>query len=140
MANLFFGVYFTLSLWYKLKDLTRYGAYMALIGAAITLILNFLLIPVLGYMGSAIAIFTCFFVMMILSYFWGQKFYPVPYNLKRMGTYFLIAVVIFTISLFTSSQQEIIKYSVHTILLLMFAYLVYKLEKRQLKRLFKGNN
>lgn len=140
MANLFFGVYFTLSLWYKLKDLTRYGAYMALIGAAITLILNFLLIPVLGYMGSAIAIFTCFFVMMILSYFWGQKFYPVPYNLKRMGTYFLIAVVIFAISLFTSSQQEIIKYSVHTILLLMFAYLVYKLEKRQLKRLFKGNN
>ena len=73
LANLFFGIYFTLSLWYKLKDMTRYGAYIALIGAIITLALNFILIPIMGYVGSAIAVLVCFFTMMVISFSIGQK-------------------------------------------------------------------
>jgi len=137
MANLFFGIYFALSLWYKLKDMTRYGAYIALTGAVITLGLNILLVPVMGYMGSAIAIFVCFFVMMIISYFLGQKYYPIPYNLKRIGLYFLLAAVIYFISLFTSTQMALIKYSVNTFFIVVFIFFVLKLEKNELGALFK---
>jgi O-antigen/teichoic acid export membrane protein len=137
MANLFFGIYFTLSLWYKLKDMTRYGAYIALTGSAITLVINFLLIPVMGYMGSAIAVFVCYFIMMVISYLLGRKYYPVPYNLKRIGTYFLLAALIYAISLFSSHLPQGIQYAVHTLLLMTFFYAVWMLEKFQLKRLFK---
>jgi len=137
MANLFFGIYFTLSLWYKLKDMTRYGAYMALTGAGVTVTINFLLIPLLGYMGSAIAVFVCYFIMMVVSYCLGQKYYPVPYDLKRIGTYFAIAAGIYVISLFSSNQPLFVKYVVHTLLLASFLFAVWKLEKIQLSRLFK---
>lgn len=139
MANLFFGIYFALSLWYKLKDMTRYGAYIALGGAGITLVLNFLLIPVMGYMGSAIAVFVCYLAMMIISYILGQKYYPVPYNLKRIATYFLVTVVIYILSLFSSSLPLVFKFTVNSIFLFAFILLVYKLEKSQLKRLFRRN-
>lgn len=137
LANLFFGIYFTLSLWYKLTDMTRYGAYISVFGAVITITLNFILIPQFGYKGSAAALLIAFFVMMIVSYFFGQKYYPVPYNLKRIGTYFLVAVVIYILSLISSSQPAIIKFPVNTFLLFGFIFAVYKLEKSQLKRLFK---
>lgn len=137
MANLFFGIYFALSLWYKLKDMTRYGAYMALIGAAITLVINISLIPFMGYMGSAIAVFVCYLVMMILSYYWGRKYYPVPYDLKRIGTYFGIAVGIYLINLFLYNQPSWIKYAGESFLFIGFLSIIWKLEKNQLKRLLK---
>ncbi len=139
MANLFFGMYFTLSLWYKLKDMTRYGAYMALTGAAVTLVLNIVLIPVMGYMGSAIAVFVCFLTMMVISYVLGQKHYPVPYDLKRIGIYFLTATVFFSISFVTSSFSVFLKYLIHTTFLVLFLLTVYRFEKRELKGLFKTN-
>jgi len=139
MANLFFGIYFALSLWYKLKDMTRYGAYIALAGAVVTLVLNFLLIPVLGYLGSAIAVFVCYLVMMIISYILGQKYYPVPYNLKRIGTYFLVAAFFYILSLFSAWLPVVLKFSMNTLFLITFVFTVYKLEKSQLKRLFSRN-
>ena len=139
MANLFFGMYFTLSLWYKLKDMTRYGAYMAFIGAAITLLLNFILIPVMGYMGSAIAVFFCFLSMMLISYFWGQKHYPIPYNIKRISTYFFIAIILFIVSRYTMELTPFMKYFSHTILMSVFFVAVFMLEKKELKSLFKTN-
>ncbi len=137
MGNLFFGIYFALSLWYKLKDMTRYGAYIALIGAAVSLTLNFILIPVWGYMGSAVAVLFSYFAMMVISYFLGRKFYPVPYNLRRIGTYFSIVIVLYIVSLFSSSQPFLIRYTINTILLMVFLFSVYKKEKYQLKGLFK---
>ncbi len=137
MANLFFGIYFALSLWYKLKDMTRYGAYIALIGAVLTLVLNILLIPVMGYMGSAISIFICFLVMMIISYYLGKKYYPIPYNIKRIGFYFSLATIIYLISIFSAMQIAVIKYILNTLLMLVFLFFVLKLEKSELKPLFK---
>ncbi len=137
MANLFFGIYFTLSLWYKLKDMTRYGAYIALIGAAITLVLNFLLIPVMGYMGSAIAVLACFFVMMVISYFLGQKYYPVPYPIKKIGTYFLLAIVIYILSIITSGLMPFVKFTFHIIFILIYIIFILKLESKELGHLFK---
>ncbi|WP_167611216.1 lipopolysaccharide biosynthesis protein [Maribellus sediminis] len=136
MANLFFGIYFTLSLWYKLTDKTRYGAYMALIGAAITLVLNIILIPKIGYMGSAIAVFSCFFVMMIISYVLGQKFYPVPYDLKRIAIYFALALVLYFFSFYTEALSLTLKYALHTIFMGIFLFSIFSFEKRELKKLF----
>jgi O-antigen/teichoic acid export membrane protein len=139
LANLFFGIYFTLSLWYKLTDMTRYGAYISVLGAVISITLNFVLIPIFGYKGSAAALLTAFFIMMVVSYFLGKKYYPVPYNLKRIGTYFFVAVVIYILGLFSSSQPPIVKYPLNTLFLFGFIFTVYKLEKSQLTRLFSRN-
>jgi len=137
LANLFFGIYFTLSLWYKLTDLTRYGAYISVFGAVITITLNFILIPQFGYKGSAAALLAAFFIMMVISYFLGQKYYPVPYNLKRIATYFGVAAIIYVFSLFSSTTTNLIKFPLHAAFLLVFVAIVWKLEKSQLRRLFK---
>jgi O-antigen/teichoic acid export membrane protein len=139
MANLFFGIYFALSLWYKLTDMTRFGAYIAAIGSIITISLNFILIPEYGYVGSAIAIFTCFLVMMVISYFLGQKYYPIPYNIKRISSYFLIAVILYVLSIFTTAFTPFLKYTSHTFFLLIFITSVFILEKNELSGLFKLN-
>lgn len=136
MANLFYGIYFALSLWYKLTDLTRYGAYMAFTGAVITLLLNILLIPFIGYLGSAIAVFVSYFVMMVISFFWGRKFFPVDYDLRTIGKYFGVALVIYVITFITREQAVFLKYAVHIILILSFLFVVYGFEKKEIKRLF----
>ena len=137
MANLFFGIYFALSLWYKLTDMTRYGAYIALTGAIFSLSLNFLLIPLWGYMGSAVAVFISYFVMVIFSYFLGRKYYPIPYNLKRIGIYFFIVTGLYVISIFTGSAPTLLKYTFNTVLLLFYLFSVFKLEEKQISRLYR---
>jgi len=140
LANLFFGIYFTLSLWYKLTDKTRYGAYMALVGAAITLALNIVLIPTMGYMGSAIAVFACFLVMMIVSYILGQKFYPVPYDLKRISIYFTVALSLYALSFYTRELTNALKYLSHTFFIVVFLTTVFWFEKHELKKLIRRRN
>ena len=139
LANLFFGIYFALSMWYKLTDMTRYGAYISVGGAILTISLNFILIPVFGYKGSAFTLLICFFGMMIISYFLGQKYYPIPYNIKRIGSYFLIAGVLYIFSLFTTTVSPILKYTSHAFFLLIFFASVLFLEKSELSGLFKLN-
>jgi O-antigen/teichoic acid export membrane protein len=87
LANLFLGIYVNLSIWYKLTDRTMTGAYVSLGGALLTIVLNVLLIPKLGYMGSAYATLVCYASMAGVSYLLGQKFYPVPYDFKKIGSY-----------------------------------------------------
>lgn len=139
LANLFFGIYFTLSLWYKLTDMTRYGAYISITGAVLTITLNFILIPVYGYKGSAVTLLTAFFIMMVISYFLGQKYYPIPYNLKRIGFYFLAAMILFAVSLKTNQLHNSFKYPVHTVFIFIFIWTVFKFEKKSFKRLFNRN-
>ncbi len=95
LANLFLGVFYNLSIWYKLTNRTIFGAYISLIGAGVTLLTNFLLIPVMGYMGAAWSHFICYATLMILSWALGQKHYPVPYNLRKIGLYFGVALLIY---------------------------------------------
>ena len=87
LANLFLGIYYNLAVWFKLTEKTKFGAYLAIFGAVITLALNFALIPVLGFEGSAWATLVCYFTMAVVSYFLGRKHYPIPYDLKRIGAY-----------------------------------------------------
>lgn len=132
IANLFFGIFFNLSIWYKIKDLTRYGAYIALIGAGITLLLNFFLIPLMGYMGSAIAVLVCFMVMMVITYTWGQKHYYVPYDLKRLGIYFAAGLVLFLISYLFRDWTMVLKLIMNTMLIFFFLGLVLFLERNEI--------
>ena len=92
MANIFQGIYYNLSFWYKFIDKTHYGAFMALVGAAITLILNAILIPLYGYKACAWVTFSAYGAIMLLSYFIGQRHYPIAYELKRIAFYVILAV------------------------------------------------
>ncbi|WP_159521241.1 lipopolysaccharide biosynthesis protein [Sunxiuqinia indica] len=137
MANLFLGIYYTLSLWYKLTDKTRFGAYFAGVGAVITLVLNFVFIPKYGYVASAWAVLICFIVMTGLSYFFGQKYFPVNYPLKRIGLYFLVALAIYTSAKILNISPSFSMYAVHTGLMLSFVGLIFSIEKKEILKFLK---
>jgi O-antigen/teichoic acid export membrane protein len=128
-----------LSIWYKLTDQTKYGAYITLIGAVITLTLNFVLIPIIGYYGSAWATFVCYFVMMVLSYILGQKHYRVEYKTGRMIYYILFAVAIYLVSTFIPAPSKSIHLLVNTALLLIYFSVLFLTERKILKQMFTNS-
>ncbi|MEC4112909.1 oligosaccharide flippase family protein [Myroides pelagicus] len=94
LANLCMGIYTNLSVWYKLRDKTMVGAYISIMGAILTLVFNYILIPIWGYMGSAIATLIAYGSMMLISYLLGQKYYPIPYDKKAIGGYMGLAITL----------------------------------------------
>lgn len=137
IANLFLGILYNLAIWYKFKDLTKYGAVIAIFGAVITIVLNVVLIPIIGYMGSAIATLACYLSMVVLSYFWGRKHYKVPYDLKNIFIYFLIAGILYSISEMVNIENLIISLSINTILFVVFFMFCWKKENLYEKLLNK---
>ncbi len=137
LANLFLGIFFNFSIWYKLNDMTKYGAYLAIFGAIITIILNLILVPLFGYVGAAWATFICYFLMTLLSFYWGQKYYKVPYNIANAIFYFVLALAIYFISIFIKPQSQILVYTLNSILFLVFLFVV--LFKEKAWRLFVKN-
>ena len=135
LANFFLGIYTNLSVWYKLIDKTRIGAYISLVGALVTLVLNILLIPILSYMGSAIATIIAYGSMMLISYAMGQKKYPIPYDNKAISTYLGLAVVLSGISFYIPILRETYIFGIASIL--FFAYFVYRNEKETLLKIIK---
>jgi len=127
-ANLFLGIVYNLSVWYKLTDKTKYGAYIAGIGAFITILLNFILIPKIGYMGSAWATFFCYFTMMTVSYFWGRKYYKIHYPLKKIFFYTIFTLFVFFLSRFIV-LSGFKMYLFRTFLFLSFLFFVSLKEK-----------
>ncbi|MBB3187335.1 lipopolysaccharide biosynthesis protein [Microbacter margulisiae] len=119
-SYLFQGIFFNLSLWYKLIDKTIWGAIFSGIGFIITLSLNILLVPSMYYFGSAWAAFSAYFVIAILSYFYGQKYFPIDYQLKVIGKYFLLAAVLFVLGWFVKFHFIIITLAFRTVLLAIF--------------------
>lgn len=132
LANFCLGIYHNLSVWYKITDKTRVGAYISVLGAAITLALNFLLIPHWSYVGSAVATLAAYSAMMLISYFLGKKHYPIPYNLKKMGLYLGCSILFSILSFYVFERN----FWIGLPLLLVFLSLVVWMEKNQLKRVF----
>ena len=93
----FQGIYFNLSFWYKLTDETKWGAYFSLIGLVITLLIQVIGVPIIGYWASCGSSLVCYFVIMLLSYFIGQKKAPIPYDLKRIGLYTILTLVLLAV-------------------------------------------
>ncbi|HET8753327.1 MAG TPA: oligosaccharide flippase family protein [Salinimicrobium sp.] len=133
LANLFLGVYHNLSVWYKVSDRTRFAAYISVTGAIVTLVLNFWLIPYFSYLGSAFATLAAYGSMMLLSFFFGRKIYPVPYELKKITAYLFISILFSALSFYVFRTN----YFIGIILLLTFFALIYYAEKDQLKQLLK---
>lgn len=129
LANLFLGIIYNLSVWYKLTNKTRYGAYIALLGAGVTILLNVLFIPVLGYMASAWATFACYFTMMLLSYFWGRRVMKIPYDLKKAGLYFFLTLGLFIIERLVDFELAWMNYLFNSLLLFFFVGFVFVKER-----------
>ena len=125
-SYIFQGVFFNLSLWYKLTDKTMYGAWFSIIGAVITIAINIIFVPVFSYMASAWAAFACYFVMMLLSYFYGQKHMPINYNLKSIAIYTALAIGLYIISLFINTPFPVLNFLIKTMLLVIFMSYLFK--------------
>ena len=95
LANVFLGVYFNQSIWYKLSNKTKFGAYIAISGAILTIGINLVFIPIYGYWASAWATLIVYAFQMVLSYVLGQVHYPIPYNLKKFGMYLGSSILIY---------------------------------------------
>ena len=137
LSKVFLGVYYNLSIWYKLTDKNLYGALITIVGAAITVSVNILLIPVIGYFGSAIATFLCYGFMMIASYILGQKFYPIPYAWKKLSAYILIAVMLFGIHQAIRSYIDTIMiiHMAGLVLLAIYIYFIGRVEKNEFSKM-----
>lgn len=124
IANIFFGIYYNLSIWFKLSGKTHYGAYLSVGGAFVTLILNILLIPVIGYWGSTWATFVCFAAMMIGAYLLGKKHYPINYDLKIIIGYLCFAILLYAVNTYFRQVMNL-KESLHVFLFNTMFVLVY---------------
>ena len=131
LAKLFYGIYINLSIWFKLTDKTYFGTIFSALGAVITLVGNFLLVPVLGYLGSAVASIACFFVMCMVCYFYGRKHYPIPYNFTPSLWYLLGALITIFVSFKLEVENIIVKNSMNMLTALGFAAIVFLIERNQ---------
>ena len=131
LANLCLGIYHNLSIWYKLTDKTRYGMYISIFGAIITIVFNIVMIPKIGFMASAWATLAAYGSMMVVSYIMGRKHYPVPYNLKKIGLYLGLATAFSALSFYNFRGNHLLGSG----LLLVFLGVVFFLEKKEIKNL-----
>lgn len=135
MASMFLGIYFNLSIWYKLTGQTSYGAYISVIGAVITVLINVFFVPVYGFMGSAWSHFITYLVMMIISFFLGQKHFRVPYKISTILGYMALAGGLFFLSEWTRPEALTPRLLLNTLYFLVFAGTIAWFERRLLKRI-----
>ncbi|SFC95522.1 polysaccharide biosynthesis C-terminal domain-containing protein [Algibacter pectinivorans] len=133
IANFCLGIYHNLSVWYKVTDRTKFGAYISIFGAVLTLVLNFWLIPILSYKGSAIATLAAYASMMLLSYYFGRKYYPIPYNINKIAMYLGLSIALSLVSFYQFRGQYIVGIS----MLIVFLAIVYFAEQKVIKQLLK---
>jgi len=141
IANMCLGVYYNLSIWYKLSNKTMAGAWITLLGAFITILVNYIAIPHFGYMASAWATLFCYGTMMVISYKWGQKVYPIPYATKKLIAYFIITLLLYAINIGVHqiSNNAPFNYLFASILLITFILFVARIERKELKSIFNNN-
>jgi O-antigen/teichoic acid export membrane protein len=136
LANLLLGIVFNLSIWYKLNDMTRYGAYIGLAGAAVTILMNVLLVPQLSYLGAAIGHLSAYVLMVILSYIWGQKFYRIDYQMRRIGFYTVLTIALFVVGYYLPVEGKGLSFGINLVLFLVFCTIVFFRERREFKAVF----
>ena len=133
LANFCLGIYHNLSVWYKITDRTKFGAYISVVGAIVTLVINFMFIEAYSYKASAVATLIAYAVMMLLSYYFGRKYYPIPYNLKKIGLYLFVSIGLSALSFYKYRGEYVIGIA----MLIVFLGIVIMLEKNQLKQVLK---
>ncbi|WP_040279647.1 oligosaccharide flippase family protein [Psychroserpens damuponensis] len=133
LANFCLGIYHNLSVWYKITDRTKFGAYISIVGAIVTLAINIIFIKTYSYKASAIATLVAYTIMMVLSYYFGKKYYPIPYNLKKIGLYLVLSVSMSVLSFYYFRGNYLIGIS----MLIVFLAIVFFSEQKELKQLLK---
>lgn len=136
-ANIFLGIYYNLSIWYKVTHKTMFGAYITIAGAIITILINYFFIPLYSYVACAWATFFCYGSMMVLSYFWGQKNYYVPYAWKKLIAYLSIVVILFFLHqlVITFTTSLILNLLAASVLLLLYMAFIIKMERKEFQKL-----
>lgn len=137
MGNIFLGIYYNLSIWYKLTNKNMIGAFITIGGAAVTVVLNILLIPQFHYLGAALATFFCYLLMMIASYLLGQKYYPIPYAKKKLIAYLLIVSILYLShrGLLMLWNDFLFSIGSATVLMLIFTWFVGLVERKEFQRM-----
>ncbi|MFH6770541.1 oligosaccharide flippase family protein [Gaetbulibacter aestuarii] len=133
LANFCLGIYHNLSVWYKITDRTKFGAWISVTGALITLSINLFFIKEFSYKASAVATLAAYSIMMFLSFFFGRKYYPIPYNLKKIGLYLGGSTLFSWLSFYEFRGNYVIGIA----LLIVFLGIVYKLERDKIKQVLK---
>lgn len=136
MGYLFLGIFYNLSIWYKLTNKTLYGAFIAIGGAVLTIVFNLLWIPRFGYMGSAWAAILCYGSMMVVSYIIGMKHYVINYQIGKIIGYISLSIVLVLINHFIQIESVIFSFIISTLLLLVFIITVYFTERKDFRAFF----
>ncbi|MDX1650917.1 MAG: oligosaccharide flippase family protein [Brumimicrobium sp.] len=129
LANVFSGIYINQSIWYKLSGQTKFGAYIAMAGAFFTLTLNFIFIPIYGYIACAWVTFAVYGGQMVASYILGQKYYPIPYNLRKFTLYALVAILFYFLANLMNIDEGLLQMIIHNLLIVIYIALIYWMEK-----------
>lgn len=131
MANLFLGMYYNFSVWYKLTDKTYFGTYISLFGAVLTIGLNYILIPKMGYMGCAWATLICYFSMAVISFLLGQKYFYVPYQYTKFILFIGLAIILVTLKPFIITINSVNVSLIYSLLAIMlFVLIIFGVERK----------
>jgi O-antigen/teichoic acid export membrane protein len=130
LANVFLGIYYNQSIWYKLSGQTKFGAYIAIGGAILTLLINVIFIPYYGFWASAWATLIVYAAQMTASYYLGQKHYPIPYNTRKFALYVGVAIVFYLLAYAIDLEGTLSKFFIHNMLVILYIAMVYLLERR----------
>lgn len=136
LANVFLGIYFNQSIWYKLTNQTKYGAYISIMGAILTIGINYLFIPKYGYVASAWATLIVYAFQMVVSYLWGQKHFPIKYNLRKFFLYLGLSILIYFVSTWIPyGDHSAIRFALNNAMIILFVYIVMSVEGLKLSAL-----
>jgi len=136
LAYLFLGIYHNLSVWYKVTDRTKFGAYISVFGALITLVINGMFIAQFNYMASAVATLAAYFTMTLMSYYFGKKYYPIPYNLKKIVLYISLTILFSALSFYQFREEYLFGLGLIAVLLMI----IWINEKSMIKQLLNKQN
>lgn len=144
LANMFLGIYYNLTIWFKLTDRTKTGAVITLITAVLAFLLNYWWIPVMGYYGAALATMVCYFVQMVVCYVWGQRYYPIPYHIPKLITYIGLAILTYYVFSWLNTKVlspgdiyalKPLSLAVATLLFGAYAWFIFRMEKKEFARM-----
>ena len=130
LGELFFGIFFNLSLWYKLTDRTIWGTWFSLFGLGVTLVINVIFVPVYGYMACAWAAFTCYGLMMVASYLVGRHYNPIGYNVRRLAGYMAAAMLLWWVADLITTGSDYIDFPLRVLLLAVYCGIIYTVQLR----------
>lgn len=138
MGYLLLGVYYNLSIWFKITDQTKYSFYITFSGAVVTVLVILILVPVLGFIGGALSTLACYLTMVVMCYYTGQKFYPIPYQTKKGIVYLLISFLFSYAGFLLDTGNLLVNFIAHNAILIVYLGLIFLMEKKEVYSLFQS--